>query len=142
AANKRIAQGMDKAESYVMGAGKEMDAERVATGFRLIDELQNAGNFERAITVAENLAEKLTRAGQTVQAASIWNRLTPEGALVAANRIVNRVNESLPKWSKEAKISEKTASEITNAASAIQASKGSQQWANDVMDILDRIRAV
>lgn len=141
AANRRIAQGMDKAESYVMSVGKEMDAERVATGFRLIDELQNAGNFERAITVAENLAEKLTRAGQTVQAASIWNRLTPEGALVAANRIVNRVNESLPKWSKEAKISEKTASDIANAASAIQASKGSQQRANDVMDILDRIRA-
>lgn len=141
AAIQRIGRGVDDAESYALGGGrKELDAEQVATGFRLIEEFQRTGLVQRAVTMAERLAERLTQAGQSIQAASIWNRLTPEGALVAAQRIVRRVNEKLPKYAKEVKIDTKTADEIRNAATVIQSAGVSQQRAGDAIDILDRMK--
>lgn len=141
AANKRIAKDLDAAEDYALSGRRVLKADQVATGFRLIDEFQKSGQTERAVTIAERLAERLTQAGQSIQAASIWNRLTPEGALVAAQRIVRRVNESLPKTAKDVKIDTKTADNIRNAAAAIQRSGESNQRAGDVMAILDRMKA-
>ncbi|MFD0673920.1 hypothetical protein [Cohnella sp. GCM10027633] len=138
-ANQRISQGVDQAEADLLGKNK-YNADDVATGMRLIDELQKGGNVQRAVTIAENLSKALTEAGQTVQAASIWNRLTPEGALLAAQRKVNRVNDNLLKGQQEVKISNKQAQDIIDAAGAIQASGGSQERAGTVMEIMDRAR--
>jgi len=142
-ANARIVNNIDAAESFALGSNgtKPLDAEQVATGFRLIDEFQKSGQIDKAVNMAEQLAERLTKAGQSIQAASIWNRLTPEGALLAAQRIVNRTNESLSRFSKEVKISDKQANDIMNTAAAIQRSGASKERAANVMDILDRIRA-
>lgn len=138
-ANKRIEKGIDEAEAQLLGK-KVYRAEDVATGMRLIDELQRAGNFDRAVTIAENVARKLTEAGQTVQAASIWDRLTPEGALLSAQRKVNRINDNLLRGQEPVKISEKTAQDILDSAGAIQAAGGSQERAGTVMQIMDRAR--
>lgn len=138
-ANKRISQGIDNAESALMSK-KRYNAEDVATGMRLIDELQKSGQPSRAVTIAENLSKRLTEAGQTVQAASIWNRLTPEGALLAAQRKVNTINETLLRGQTPTKITEQQAQNIQDAASAIQASGASKERAGTVMDIMDRVR--
>lgn len=140
AANRRVAKDINAAEAYALSGTRVMSAEQVATGFRLIDEFQKSGEVERAVTVAEKLAERLTKAGQSIQAASIWNRLTPEGALVAAQRIVNRVNETLPKTAKNISIDAKTADSIKNAAQAIQSAGESHTQAGNVLDILDRMK--
>jgi hypothetical protein len=141
AATQRIGRGVDAAEEFSLGGGRnELNAEQVATGFRLIDQFQRSGQIERAVTMAERLAERLTQAGQSIQAASIWNRLTPEGAFVAAQRIVNRVNDKLPKNAKDVTLDTKTGNDIRNAAAAIQSAGESQQRAGDVIDILDRMK--
>lgn len=65
----------------------------VAVGSELVKKLQTAGDYERAIEVTETLAEQLTKAGQTAQAASIYGRLTPEGALRFAQRELDKYNQ-------------------------------------------------
>jgi hypothetical protein len=139
-ANARIERiGVDRAEAQLLGKTK-FKADDVATGMRLIQELQNAGQVERAVSVAEKVAKQLTEAGQTVQAASIWARLSPEGALLAAQRKVNRINENLLRGQAEVKLSPAQAQEITDAASAIQASGASKERAGTVMEIMERVR--
>lgn len=139
-ANERIAtKGIDKAESEIMNKTR-LNAEDLATGMRLIQELQTSGNALRAVTVAEKLAKQLTEAGQTVQAASIWSRLSPEGALLAAQRKVSNINENLLRGQAEVKITSGQAQNITDAAGAIQASGGSRERAGTVMEIMDRVR--
>lgn len=139
-ANERIAtKGIDKAESEIMNKTR-LNAEDLATGMRLIQELQTSGNALRAVTVAEKLAKQLTEAGQTVQAASIWSRLSPEGALLAAQRKVSNINENLLRGQTEVKITSVQAQNITDAAGAIQASGGSRERAGTVMEIMDRVR--
>jgi hypothetical protein len=140
-ANQLIDQGLDVAEASVLGAQGRLNADKVATGFRLIDEYQKAGNVQKAVTLAENLAKQLTEAGQTVQAASIWNRLTPEGALVAATRKVEAINQKLPKGAADVVLTEKNANDIMTAAQAIQRSGVSKERAGNVIEILDNLKA-
>lgn len=139
AANSRINDGLDSAEAFVL-SGEKSSAEQIATGMRLIDELQKTNNIERAVTIAETLAKKLTEAGQTVQAASIWNRLTPEGALVAAQRKVAEINRKSTKLEKPIELTKETADDIMEAAGAIQRNGASQTRAQQVMDITDRLK--
>ena len=63
-----------------------------AVSVALMDDAQKAGRFQEAIDVAEVAAKKLSEAGQFVQAAAIYGRLTPEGALAYAQREVGRYN--------------------------------------------------
>lgn len=138
-AARRIDTDAAAAESYVMN-GTRSTAEQVATGMRLIQQYQQSGQVERAVTLAENLSKRLTEAGQAVQAASIWNRLTPEGALLAAQRKVNAVNEELLIGETPRAISPQQAKNITDAAATIQASGASSERAGNVMEIMERIR--
>lgn len=140
AANRRIERkGIDQAEAQLLGK-KKFTAEDVATGMRLIQQLQDSADVERAVTIADKLATELTRAGQTVQAASIWNRLSPEGALLAATQKVNRVNENLLRGQTPVKITEQQATTITEAAQTMQSAGMSQERAGTVSEIMDRVR--
>lgn len=139
-ANDRIERrGIDQAEAQLLGKTK-FKADDVATGMRLIQKLQDAGEIDRAVSIAEKVSKQLTEAGQTVQAASIWNRLSPEGALLAAQRKVSRINENSLRGQAEVKISPTQAQGITDAAGAIQAAGGSQERAGTVMEIMERVR--
>lgn len=54
----------------------------------LIDRAQQSGNFSEAVSMVEDISQTLTKLGQAVQAAAIWNRLTPQGILRYAQRNV------------------------------------------------------
>lgn len=140
-ANEVIAKGIDQAETYALNASKgQYSPEQVVTGIRLIDEFQRTGNYERAVNMAEQLAKQLTEAGQTIQAASVINRLSPEGALIRATRIVERVNESRLKGQKPVEITPDDAQKITEAATSMQQSGISSTRAGQVMDITARLK--
>lgn len=131
--------GVDQAEARLQGK-KILKPEDIATGIRLVQELQSGGFVERAVSIAEKVTRKLTEAGQTVQAASILNRLSPEGALIYAQRKVNRINDNLLRGQAEVKITPEQANNITEAAGSIQAAGASQERAGTVMEIMDRVR--
>lgn len=78
-------KGVDLAVAE-LGNRKEFTPEDVAVGSRAIQEYEKSGQMDKAIDTVETLATNLTKAGQTVQAASIIARLSPEGTLLYAQR--------------------------------------------------------
>lgn len=137
-ANERV-KNTEEAERYVLNA-RTLTAEHVATAHRLIDEYQKLGNFEKAVDVAERIAEMGTKAGQSIQAFSIYNRLSAEGILVHANRIAQRVNEKLPVGSEPVKVTKEMAAQLTDLASTVDKMTGVSQSTNDVMSILEKAK--
>lgn len=103
-ANERINKNESEAISDILSLKSEKNSKLskydVATGIELMRRLQNKGDeasLKQASDIAIKLSEELTKAGQTIQAASILNKLTPEGMLVYANRQIKKANNNLPK---------------------------------------------
>lgn len=71
-----VKRDVASAEKYV---AEHFDDQAVATSHQLIDYYSKLKNFDRAAEIAVNTAEKLTEAGRTVQAASLYNKLGPSG---------------------------------------------------------------
>lgn len=138
-ANKRV-KDLEEAASYVMGKSKFSD-EKVTTAHRLIDEFSKSGNHQRAVDIAESIAEEGTRAGQGIQAFSIYNRLTPEGVLIHAQRIATKTNEGLNILQKEVKLTPDMAAQLTDLAHTTKAMTGVKDLSNNVMDILERAKS-
>lgn len=109
---------------------KNLSAEHVTDGYRLIQELDKMGEHQRALNIAKNLAEDLTRAGQTVQAASVLARLSPEGQLLNLVRTAERNGKTV-------KVADKVAFE--QAAKKLQENSGSGVRENQINDILNSI---
>ena len=61
-------------------------ADDTAKSLALMAQYQTEGNNEKAVDVASMLREKMTRAGQAIQALKIVNKLTPEGKLIEFSR--------------------------------------------------------
>jgi hypothetical protein len=112
-ANKRIADNSENAVRFVLDTTTP-SAEHTATALQLINKFQNEGNFERAVDIASDISSKLTKNGQAIQAASIYDRLSPEGILMYAQRRVNKLNDE--RWfkglTKEQKINPNLAKEL------------------------------
>ena len=70
-------------------------AEDTAVGELLIHKAIEEGNYEEANALTAALADKLTTAGQTIQAAAMFHRMTPEGMLLYAQRQTNNINKEL-----------------------------------------------
>lgn len=68
----------------------------VALGEQLIVKAQRDGKTGEAVNIAETLDRNLREHGRAVQAASIIGRLSPEGQLLRATRIIRKVRESNP----------------------------------------------
>lgn len=79
------------------------DKDTVVGGLELMRRYRKAGNTQGEIDVVEKLAPELTRAGQTVQAASMLDKLSPDGVLLYAQRQIDKVNKNkiLPQYRKK-----------------------------------------
>jgi hypothetical protein len=138
-ANRRIDKDVEEATSYALGNSR-FSADKAAVGQRLIDHYNNTGNVQRAVDIAEKIAEEATRAGQAIQALSMFNRLTPEGVLVYAQRIARKTNENISITGKEVKVTEDMATKLTGLAQVSQKMTGVKDLANDVMNILEKAK--
>ncbi|ULL14362.1 hypothetical protein DVH26_07805 [Paenibacillus sp. H1-7] len=138
-ANKRINKDVEEATSYVLGNSR-FSADKATTAQRLIDHYNSTGNIQRAVDIAEKVSEEATRAGQAIQALSMFNRLSPEGVLVYAQRLARKTNENIPVTAKEVKVTPDMAAQITNLAQVSQKMTGVKDLANDVMSILDKAK--
>lgn len=139
-ANKRINQDVEEATSYVL-SNERYTAEKAATAQRLIDHYNGQGNYQRAVDIAEKVSEEATRAGQGIQALSMFNKLSPEGVLVYAQRKAKKVNEGMPIWSQEKKVTTDMAAQISDLANSTKKMTGITDNSNNVMDILDRAKS-
>jgi hypothetical protein len=93
---KTVEANPEKAYTDVLTqTGKGISRDDVATGELLIKKAFETGDNEKAYTLISHLAEKLTEAGQTIQAAAMFKRMTPEGMLMYAEKSVNKANREL-----------------------------------------------
>lgn len=69
----------------------------LAIGERLLAEALNSSNSVKALTIASDLADAFTRAGQWVQAASLLKKMTGPGMLIHLQRTVNKLNADMTK---------------------------------------------
>ena len=97
-ANKRINDDLEGSVRYVLNNKEVGSAEHTTTAIQLINKFQKDGNYERAIDIASDISSKLTKNGQAIQAASIYDRLSPEGILLYAQRQVTKLNDA--RWFK------------------------------------------
>lgn len=139
-ANKRVQDDMGRATSFVLD-NEVTTAESITTAQRLIQEYSKTKNYEMAATVAEKAAADLTRAGQSIQAASMLNKLSPEGTLIRAQRIAQKTNEKLPKWSKEVKLTPEMSENIVDLAQVTEKMTNVKDLSANVMGILERAKA-
>ena len=95
AAKDRIAQNVEEAHNFATG-DTPPSAEKTATGLGLMQHYDQTGQTDKAVEVAQKMAEDATSQGQAIQALSIINKLSPEGILIYAQRQLNKVNELLP----------------------------------------------
>lgn len=116
-----VKESQDAALRVAMGDKSDVG---VAVGSELIKSLQHDGNYEQAIQVAQTLAQNLTEAGRTAQAASIYGKLTPEGVLRFAQKEINKYNEATgrtgSKADKAIKLDETVAKKLTERAQKIE----------------------
>lgn len=138
-ANVRIADDVDEATRFVLSDSR-FDADKSVTAQRLIDHYNQQGNYQMAVSIADKVATEATKAGQAIQALSIYNRLTPEGILIHAKQLANKINENTPKFAKEAVITDNMAADLTKLAATTQKMTGVKNLSNDVMDILERAK--
>jgi Ca2+-binding EF-hand superfamily protein len=138
-ANRYIANDIEKAFQFVKNARK-FDPRHITVGHRLIDEFQAKGDYDRALDVIERLAEQGTKAGQSIQAFSIYGRLSAQGQLLRAQRVVNRINQDIPNVEKHVKLDKVAVNNITHAADSIQRLTGQEDVAKNVMNIMDSIK--
>lgn len=104
--------------------------DHIATGYRLMQELDALGEHGRALVVSQKLAQDLTRSGQTSQAASILSRLSPEGQLLNLVRTAERNGKT---------VTEADSIKFKELASKVQEKSGAGIRANQFNEILNRL---
>lgn len=128
--------GETKAIRDVTDLGNGMPAAvRSMLGQALIKKMEDEGRIEDALVVGEALVAWATDMGQGIQAFAAWQRLTPAGQLLAAQKRVENIIKA------KAKKSEKTLTKLTD-----KLKKSNKEAAEKTVDNLskeiDKIDAV
>lgn len=97
-ARNKVEQDSQKSERDFLAFDSEgINADDVAIAEVLITEAIAKGDRSKANYLTAALAEKLTQAGQAIQATKIFKRMTPEGMVLYAQKEINKINRDLEK---------------------------------------------
>jgi hypothetical protein len=93
-AKQVVDQSPDIARTRVF-SNEPPSAEKTAIGIDLAKRYEHQKNYDEAVNVIEKLDKDLRESGRAIQAASLWNKLSPEGMLRAATRASEMVGKQL-----------------------------------------------
>jgi spore germination cell wall hydrolase CwlJ-like protein len=132
-----VKENASEAENFVLNESKP-SAEHTATAVELIKKMQNEGNFEGAIRIADDVSKKLTEAGQAIQAAKLYENLSPESVLVKAKSFINKENKKANIFQKTKQLTEADAQTLYDTAKKMQNATGDakQELSNEIASIL------
>lgn len=147
-ANKRIEESIEQAIEFVTDETTLPSAEKGATYIALMEELQNRKEWNRAADIIDSYATQLVQAGQFVQAASIWNHMTPEGFLRWAEKQIKGVNEKagfatkqaqrlFPDYFKRAELTKADKAFILEEMTRIRSMTAGQARSNAFLNLVD-----
>lgn len=105
-------------------------------GEMLYAQAAQTGDTKTAMRLASALAHEFTKAGQAVQAARILKKLSPEGKLYNAQKIVDKLNgkKDKPKGQKEITIDEKLAAKLLGAQTEQEAIDAEEEIKQHIAD--------
>lgn len=99
----------------------ELSALDFETARQTVSKLYQEGRIDEAMALTEQIAQKASKAGQSVQALSLWSRTTPEGAIRQAQKIIADYNRTAKK--KLPPLSEEQAKKIMELSQNAQATE-------------------
>jgi len=123
-AQELVDKNFDAAKALVKQGDNFNNATEAAMAQDVIRRMQNEAatnpaKWDEVFEVMEATSKKYKTAGQTVQTASMWSRMTPDGMLAYTKRVFDQANEVLPQASK-VKLSPEIAQRITDTMTQIQ----------------------
>lgn len=102
-----------------MANGKDpLSAQDFEEARQLVGQLYKEGRIDEALNLTQKISQAGSRAGQSVQAMSLWAKTTPEGAVRQAQKIIDEYNKNARK--KIPDLTEEQAKEIIEMAEEIQ----------------------
>lgn len=92
-AQEKVKANYDKVKQDIYNKKSFETAQDTADSQAVLKKMLNDGDYVQANNFLDHVSLKLTKAGQTIQAASIWRRLTPEGALKYYSNKLNKAQQ-------------------------------------------------
>lgn len=117
-AQKRVASSLDEAAAYARSPG--VSAEKTATSIEVIKAYQNQGRHDLAAEMATEISESLSKAGQAIQAAKLYENLSPEAYLIRTQKFIDKQNKKAYRWQKKNVLKDSDAKEIYRLAKKMQ----------------------
>ena len=100
-AQSEIAQNADKVHTDIVkklvDGDKDFSALDVEKTRQLFGELQKQGRFDEATELLELTSKQGSKLGQAVQAFSLWSKTTPDGAMLYAQKLLDKYNKGVKK---------------------------------------------
>lgn len=100
-AQSEIAQNADKVHTDIVkklvDGDKDFSALDVEKTRQLFGELQKQGRFDEATELLELTSKQGSKLGQAVQAFSLWSKTTPDGAMLYAQKLLDKYNKGVRK---------------------------------------------
>ena len=139
AKDRIIKYGFEKSVGAFEGL---VDGEKVLSkkdlvfGEMLYAQAAQSGDAKTAMQLASALAQEFTKAGQAVQAARILKKLSPEGRLYNAQKLVDRFNnkDNKPKGQEEITIDEKLATDLLSAQTEAEIESAEEAIKQNIAD--------
>jgi hypothetical protein len=121
AINKDPNKVLGDLQQKVFNKDSELSALDFETARQTLQKLYAEGRTEEALALTEQISQKASKAGQSVQALSLWSKTTPEGAVRYAQKIISDYNKTAK--NKLPLLSEQQANEIMELAKNTQLSE-------------------
>jgi len=142
-ADARIAKSLTETVDYALGDAK-LTAEKGATFIQLMRKFEKEGDFDRAVEMTEGYDRQLREAGRFVQAASIWNKLSPQGFIRWANKQLESTRKKYS-WAdtilrnkpENFKLSKEEQTEIFKRMTEIRAMPEGAEKTNATLEMID-----
>lgn len=137
-ADKNIAKDFEGAV-YRAKTETKISKDIQAESLRLIDELQAKGRHQDAIDIVEKMSERATEGGQATQVLAAFNRLTPDGVLLSAQRQIKKAKEMNPNKYGDLRLSPEQSSNIRGMAEKLQTMVPGEAKDQATRDMLEEI---
>jgi hypothetical protein len=136
-----IIKNPQKAEEWVLSETKP-SAERTATAMQLIQEYGRTGKYEREANLLEILDQRLRKSGQEIVAAKLWDKLSPGGVKLMAQRLIRKANEGKWRWQKDLKLTPDLSKHLEGLATQRMNAKDPaivEELSNEISGILSNL---
>lgn len=114
---KQIADNDFENQVTRLASGEKFEDIDYAIAQEVTKKLFGENKYKQAVDIIENIGKDATKKGREIQLLSLWNNLTPEGAVYRTEKLIEQYNK---KYNKNLKLSEDKAKEISEAQKMAQ----------------------